>query len=308
MRRPHIPVLLDESVTILNPIAGGVYIDGTFGAGQHSEGLLSRADCALYAIDRDIDAKQYADRLAAFYPNKVHFFHGKFGDLRELAEDIGIEEVDGILLDLGVSSMQLDNPEKGFSFMKDGPLKMCQGLNNTDAAAIVNGLAKSKLQEIIHTFGEERHAAKISEAICHARHRKRIETTLELANIIKDAVGRFYGGSIHPATRTFQAIRIAVNDELGELQRGLDAAVNLLKIGGTLVVITFHSLEDSIVKNKFQILTKKIKYNKYKAPDDCCVGREHSCLSEKIVYPSAEEIRQNNRARSAKLRVIRRTK
>jgi 16S rRNA (cytosine1402-N4)-methyltransferase len=235
----HIPVLLNEVVDAIAPRDGGRYLDGTFGAGGYTTAMLDRADCRVIAIDREL-AEQYAPRLT--------LIEGRYGDMAELLSAEGVDDVDGVTLDLGVSSMQFDQAERGFSFRNSGPLDMRMGRSGPSAADLVNDTEEDELADIIWRYGEERKSRRVAHGIVEQRKLKRIETTAELASIVRRAVGPQAKDDSDPATRTFQALRIAVNDELGELERGLAAAEAVLAPGGRLAVVSFHSLEDRAVK------------------------------------------------------------
>ncbi len=245
----HRPVMLAEVLAALLPRAAAIYVDGTFGAGGYARALLEAASCRVYGIDRDPAAIVHAERLAADCPGRLTFIEGRFGEMDVLLRARGIDAVDGVTLDLGVSSPQLDDPARGFSFRADGPLDMRMGRSGPTAADAVNQLDEPALAGIIARFGEERHARRIARAIVAARRKQPIARTLALADIVRAVVPAKRGaGHVDPATRTFQALRIHVNDELGELDRGLRAAESLLAPGGRLAVVSFHSLEDRIVK------------------------------------------------------------
>jgi 16S rRNA (cytosine1402-N4)-methyltransferase len=269
--------------------------------------LLDAAECQVIGIDRDPSVRGRADRLAAAYPRRFHLVEGRFGDMPDLLAGIGIEAVDGVALDIGVSSMQLDQPERGFSFQQDGPLDMRMGGGGETAADIVNSRSEAELADIFFIYGEERRARAIARAIVMARLEKPITRTRELAEIVARVVRGVPG--IHPATRTFQALRIAVNDELGELKRGLAAAEKLLKPEGRLAVVSFHSLEDRVVKRFLDRRSGKQAGASRHLP--AAKGAERrpsfSLLHKGAVTPGEAEIAANPRARSAKLRAAKRT-
>jgi 16S rRNA (cytosine1402-N4)-methyltransferase len=248
MSARHVPVLAREVVDALSPHDGGRYVDGTFGAGGYTAAMLDRADCQVIAIDRDPDAIAQGQALAARYAPRLRLIEGRFGDMAELLSAEGVEDVDGVALDIGVSSMQFDQAERGFSFRASGPLDMRMEKSGPSAADLVNEADEAELADIIFRYGEERRSRRVARAIVEARKHKRIETTGELAEIVRRAVGPQGRDESDPATRTFQALRIAVNDELGELARGLTAAEQVLAPGGRLAVVSFHSLEDRAVK------------------------------------------------------------
>jgi 16S rRNA (cytosine1402-N4)-methyltransferase len=244
---PHIPVLLGEVLAAFDPIEGKRIVDGTFGAGGYSRALL-QAGAIVVAIDRDPSVKPFADALMAEFEGRFIFVPGTFSELDTLAAQHG--PIDGVVLDIGVSSMQLDQAERGFSFMREGPLDMRMSSDGESAADLVNGLEAEELANVLYAFGEERKSRRIAQFIVSARETAPIETTLELAKIIEKAIGR-KPGDAHPATRSFQALRIAVNAEFDQLVEALFAAERLLGEGGRLAVVTFHSLEDRIVKRFF---------------------------------------------------------
>jgi len=305
--RPHEPVMLAEVIAALAPRDGGAYVDGTFGDGGYSRAMLDAANCTVWAIDRDDTAVARGRAMAADYAGRFTILHGCFGDMLTLLNAAGVALVDGIALDLGVSSMQLDQPERGFSFRADGPLDMRMGQTGSSAADIVNTLDETTLTDVIRQLGEERHARRVARAICAARREAPIESTGELADIVRRVVPRAKDG-IDPATRTFMALRLHVNDELGELERGLRAAEQLLSPGGRLVVVSFHSLEDRIVKRFFQIRSGRGAGASRHAP----FATEPPApsffpLERRPRRPSAREVEFNPRARSARLRAGERT-
>jgi 16S rRNA (cytosine1402-N4)-methyltransferase len=303
----HEPVMLTEMLEALAPHDGGAYVDGTFGDGGYSRAILDSADCTVWAVDRDAYAVARGREMEADYGGRLTILHGCFGDMVELLRAAGVEHIDGIALDLGVSSMQLDQPERGFSFRTDGPLDMRMDNTGPTAADVVNGLDESTLADIIRHLGEERHARRVARAICEARHNSPIDSTGALAAIIRRVVPRAKDG-IDPATRTFMALRLHINDELGELERGLRAAERLLSPGGRLVVVSFHSLEDRLVKRFFQVRSGRgVGASRHApfvteppAPTFFTLGRRPG-------KPTADEIRRNPRARSARLRAAVRT-
>lgn len=294
----HIPVLLKEVLEIIEPVDGGRYLDATFGAGGYSRAILSQANCRLVAIDRDPSVRKYAELLAKEFVGKFEFIEGRFSEIDMLTEG----EFDGIVMDIGVSSMQLDQADRGFSFSKQARLDMRMGNNGISAYDIVNEMEEEDLANMIFTLGGERLSRRIAANITKSRP---VETTTQLADIIKQAVG-YYKDDIHPATRTFQAIRIYVNDELEELRDGLQKAKELLAGGGKLAVVSFHSLEDRIVKEYFaEIAGKKVAANKHMP--FLAFGEEKadfSLVTKKPVIASDREILENPRSRSAKLRAV----
>ncbi|MCC7047938.1 MAG: 16S rRNA (cytosine(1402)-N(4))-methyltransferase RsmH, partial [Alphaproteobacteria bacterium] len=245
---PHRPVMVREVLEALNPRAGALYIDATFGGGGYSAALLDAADCRVFGIDRDPRAAARAQSLSERYRDRLTFVLGRFGDMLDLLKQRGVTRADGVAFDLGVSSPQIDDPARGFSFRADGPLDMRMGDEGPSAAEIVNTLPEATLADILYRLGEERRSRAVARAIVAARAAKPIARTLELADIVRRAVGHVPSG-IDAATRRFQAIRIYTNDERGELDRGLSAAESLLNPGGRLAVVAFHSLEDRAVKS-----------------------------------------------------------
>jgi 16S rRNA (cytosine1402-N4)-methyltransferase len=304
---PHRPVLLTEAIEALAPRDGAIYIDGTFGAGGYSRALLEAAQCTVWAIDRDPDAVKGAAPLLDRYAGRLHIVQGRFGDMFALLAARGVEAVQGVALDFGVSSMQLDQAERGFSFRFEGPLDMRMERAGKSAADLVNELAERPLADLIFTFGEEKKARRIAKAIVAARALVPISTTQHLAEIVRRAIGGTHE-RIDPATRTFQALRIAVNDELGEIDRGLAAAERLLKPGGRLAVVSFHSLEDRRVK---QFLRERAgrnpKASRHLPMQSSEAKPTLSLIAPGGIEPGADEVRVNPRARSARLRVAERT-
>ncbi|MEM7243470.1 MAG: 16S rRNA (cytosine(1402)-N(4))-methyltransferase RsmH [Pseudomonadota bacterium] len=301
MSTPHIPVLIDPILTHAAPIKG-VWIDGTFGAGGYTRALLAAGAARVIGIDQDPMVFEMARVWSSEFAGKLELIEGRFGDLDDLVGGRG--PVDGVVLDIGVSSMQLDQAERGFSFMADGPLDMRMGQSGLSAADLVNRLREADLADVLYQFGEERASRRIAKKIVAARP---FETTLELAEVITSALPRPKPGQPHPATRSFQALRIAVNDELGQLVQGLMAAERALAAGGVLAVVTFHSLEDRIVKRFFQARSGgAARANRY-APQTDAPEAQFEMISRKAIAPSPAEVAENPRARSAKLRIGRRT-
>lgn len=303
----HVPVLLREVVALLSPCDGGIYVDGTFGAGGYSRALLAAAHCTVWGIDCDSEAVAQGERLARACDGRLRVLAGRFGEMTRLLAGHAVSVVDGVALDLGVSSAQLDDPGRGFSFRLDGPLDMRMGREGPSAADLVNTLEEERLAHIIRVYGEERFARRIARAIVAARAEAPIETTGRLATIIRSAV-RSGRDAIDPATRTFQALRIQVNDELGDLDRGLAAAETLLRPGGRLAVVAFHSLEDRRVKRFLRARSATSRTASRLLPGEA-PPRPPSFrpLTKRPVRPSAEEIAHNPRARSARLRAAERT-
>jgi 16S rRNA (cytosine1402-N4)-methyltransferase len=298
----HIPVLLDEVVEVLAPRDGAVYVDATFGAGGYSRALLEAADCTVWGIDRDPEAADAGNKLAESYGQRLTVLKGRFGDMRELLEGVGVTQVDGIALDIGVSSMQIDDPGRGFSFRTDGPLDMRMEKDGMSAADAVNRLAEKELADIIYQYGEERASRKIARAIVELRELSPITRTSQLANVVRSVVRRSKDG-IDPATRTFQALRIYVNEELAELDRGLAAAATLLGEGGRLAAVSFHSLEDRRIKTFFQERSgagpAPSRHLPMAAAGDATI---FNVPEKRGRTPGDAEVRMNPRARSARLR------
>ena len=303
----HAPVLLAETIDALAPHDDGIYVDGTFGRGGYTRALLDRARCRVFAIDRDPEAVASGAALARAAGGRLTLIEGSYGDMATLLGTAGIAAVAGIALDLGPSSPQLDDPARGFSFRGDGPLDMRMARHGTTAADLVNTLPEAALADIIFLYGEERFSRRIARAVLAARETAPIQRTGELAAIVRKVVPAQPGG-IDPATRTFQALRIAVNDELGELERGLAAAERLLAPGGRLVVISFHSLEDRRVKTFLRQRSAAAPRGSRHLP---AAGGETAAsfrlLTKKAVRPGEAELTRNPRARSARLRAAERT-
>lgn len=307
----HIPVMLDEVLGQLGPRDGAIYIDATFGAGGYTSAILDAAACTVWAIDRDPDAVSAGQSLASAYGGRLTVLAGRFGEMDSLLEAHGIERADGVVLDLGTSSMQIDTPGRGFSFRLDGPLDMRMEQDGAQAADIVNTASEYELATIIRQYGEERHARRIARAIVRVRAETPIETTGALAAIVRAAVprGRPDRDRIDPATRTFQALRIATNDELDEIDRGLAAAEALLAPGGVLVVVSFHSLEDKRVKNFLKTRSGGAPRPSRYLPsgDASAAAPTFDILTRRPLRPGEMEIARNPRSRSARLRAGRRT-
>ena len=306
----HLPVMQTEIVQSLCPAAGTVLVDGTFGGGGHAGALLEAADCVVWGIDRDPAAIARGSQLVQATQGRLRLLHGRFGEMRDLLMARGVSAVDGIVLDLGVSSYQLDDPARGFSFRHAGPLDMRMGAAGTTAQDLVNSAPERELAGIIYRLGEERLARRIARAIVEARAKAPINSTYELAEIVRGAIpGGRPGGRqrIDPATRTFQALRIEVNDELGELERGLRAAEQLLREGGRLAVISFHSLEDRPVKHFLRQRSRTSAVRSRHLPPTDTPHPTFKVVSKRPLRPTSEEVARNPRARSARLRVAERT-
>lgn len=303
MSERHIPVLLDDVVDVLAPRDGAVYVDATFGAGGYTRAILEAADCSVWAIDRDPEAAEAGRDIAAAYGQRLTILQGRFGDMKELLTDVGVTQVDGIALDIGVSSMQIDDPARGFSFRFDGPLDMRMEKDGMSAADAVNRLAEKELADIIYQYGEERASRKIARAIVELREHTPITRTGQLADIVRKVVRKSKDG-IDPATRTFQALRVYVNEELAELDRGLTAAEALLGEGGRLAAVSFHSLEDRRIKTFFQERSGGGPRPSRHMPAGFETGPEPTfeVPERQGRKPSDAEVARNPRARSARLR------
>lgn len=320
----HTPVMLREVLDALNPRDGAIYLDGTFGAGGYAKAILDSADCHVWGIDRDPDAVTRAAALVQDYAGRLTVIAGRFGNMDGLLGSQGVNAIDGIALDLGVSSMQIDQAERGFSFRADGPLDMRMDAGapqaGLSAAEVIKNLSEEELADVIHRYGEERKARQVARAIVMARREGAIERTGQLANIVRKTIKR--GGkpgaksaakSIDPATRTFQALRIYVNDELGELTRGLSAAERLLAPGGRLAVVSFHSFEDRLVKDFIKERSGTGPRGSRHLPEigSEAGGTRHDPTFQPLYRgacrPSRAECDTNPRARSARLRAAERT-
>lgn len=309
MEFKHVSVLLEECIEALNIKEDGIYVDGTLGGAGHSSHIIKRLSSKglLIGIDQDKDALAAAKERLSDYEN-VRYVHNNFYNIAQVLDELQIEKIDGILMDLGVSSYQLDNPERGFSYMADAPLDMRMNReSNFTAFDVVNTYSEDELTRIIRDYGEDKFARRIAKFIIEGRQKKPIETTLELVDIIKAAIpAKARREGPHPAKRTFQAIRIEVNKELEILNKTIEDGIQHLNPGGRMAIITFHSLEDRIVKNKFRELE-----NPCKCPSDfpqCVCGKSPvvKVISRKPIEPSNEEVEGNPRSRSAKLRVAER--
>jgi len=303
---PHVPVLLDEMLAALAGRPDGVYLDGTFGGGGYSRAILKAGAGRLYGLDRDPAAVAGGRRLAAERP-QFTMLEGRFGDMAAHLAAVGVRGLDGIVLDLGLSSEQLDDPTRGFSFAADGPLDMRMSRQGLSAAELVNEADEATLATILYRYGEERAARRIARAIVERRRRTPLTRTRELAAVVAGAIGR-HGGRIDPATRTFQALRIYLNEELDELERALAAAEGLLAPGGRLVIVAFHSLEDRLVKRFLAARSGDLSRPSRHLPEPTGMpeAARFRPLFRHPVRPTAEEVRANPRARSARLRAAER--
>jgi 16S rRNA (cytosine1402-N4)-methyltransferase len=303
----HIAVLRDEAVHMLQPRDGGIYLDGTFGGGGYAQAILDSAACRLIAIDRDPQAVARAREFSRAYADRFTICEGRISDLLEMLGAEKITALDGAVFDLGVSSYQIDDPARGFSFRHDGPLDMRMGGAGRNAADIVNLCAESELADILYEYGDEKASRKIAKAIVERRRAQKFETTSDLAGVIRSVVRPDKAG-IDPATRSFQALRIAVNEELSDIEAALTQASALLKPGGRLVVVSFHSLEDRIVKSFFARSAGRTPAASrhdpagFVSPD----AASFELVTRKAVAPGEAEMRANPRARSAKMRVMER--
>lgn len=305
----HIPVLLEECIKYLNIKPDGIYVDGTLGMGGHSEAILQRLTTGrLISIDRDTYAIERATERLAPYADRLTIVHGNFRDLPEILDEQGVDLVDGMLFDLGVSSPQLDEGGRGFSYMVDAPLDMrMDKSDNIDAWFIVNRWPEDKICRILRDYGEERHAARIARAIAKHRQEQEVKTTLELVDIIKSAMpAAALREKQHPAKRSFQAIRIAVNDELGAVASLMETAPDRLKVGGRIAVISFHSLEDRIVKSAIQSRENGCTCPREAPVCTCGFVQTLRSVTRKPITAGGEELELNPRSRSAKLRVAER--
>ena len=301
----HIPVLLDEVINALSLTKNKVYVDATFGLGGYSNAILSQKNCKVVAIDRDPHVKVFADNLKISFKDRFYFKNGKFSELDKFLEELNIYKVDGVVFDLGVSSPQLDIKDRGFSFKLDGPLDMRMSCHGPTAAEFLDKVEENTLANIIFELGEEVFSKRIAKNIILQRSVGEIKTTGQLAKIIRDAIP-IRKSKIDPATKTFQAIRIYLNDEITELEQGLIAAEKVLRPEGKLVVVSFHSIEDRIVKNFFLNCLNNKSLSRH-LPEPPRKEPSLEILTKKPILPSKKEINLNNRSRSAKLRVAKRT-
>ena len=299
--RPHVPVLIEPLIAAVSPVCG-VWLDGTLGAGGYARALLEAGADKVIGVDRDPLALDMAQSWAGDYGDRLELVQGTFSQMDSYGSDL-----DGVVLDLGVSSMQLDQAQRGFSFQKDGPLDMRMSQDGASAADLVNSLPEAELADILYLYGEERASRRIARAIVKKRAEVPIVTTMQLAEIIEKCLPRPKPGQAHPATRSFQAIRIAVNDEYGELVEGLQAAERALKPGGHLAVVTFHSIEDRMVKRFLQAKSGGGGQGSRHAPQIVREAPQFTLRTRKAIVADTEELAMNPRARSAKLRVATRT-
>ena len=280
----HKPVLINEVIESIEPADDKIYFDATFGNGGYSKKILSSSNCKVIAIDRDPSVSSKAKEFEEKYKDRFKFIESRFSQIKKVMEELEREKVNCFLFDIGVSSMQLDNANRGFSFMKDGPLDMRMSNTGKTAGELINTIDQNELADILFHYGDERNSRRIAKSIINYRNKKEIKSTLELADIIKKN-NKNFKSKINPATKTFQALRMFINNELEELHSGLNQALNLLSIARKICVVTFHSLEDRMVKNFSKALGSSVKV-------------------EKVIKPSDDEVRLNPRSRSAKLRLI----
>lgn len=301
-KAPHISVLLREVIDILAPKDGGIYVDGTFGAGGYTRAILEAADCRVYGIDRDPLAISMGREMVADYEGRLVMIEGCYADMEALLAKHNVQAVDGIALDIGVSSMQLDEAERGFSFMREGPLDMRMSGKGRTAADIVNEESEAELARIIFVYGEEQRSRAIARAVAERRELAPFTSTVELAEVVASVV-RPTGKGIHPATRTFQALRIVVNDELGQLVKGLVASERLLTPGGRLAVVSFHSLEDRRVKNFLSARSEgRARPSRHVPVMDEGPAPTFKLIKRGSIKARADELAVNPRSRSARLR------
>ena len=306
----HVPIMKDAMLALIAPRDGGIYVDGTFGGGGYSQALLEAASCKVYAIDRDAEALCGGGALAARFGGRLVLIHGRFAEMARLLLPHDVTAVDGIALDLGLSSLQLDDAARGFSFRRDGPLdmRMDQGGAGPTAADVINAVSEDELAAIIAAFGEERRAQAVARAIVAARADAPVTRTGQLAAIVRPVAARRRRDGIDPATRTFQALRIHVNDEIGEIERGLRQIERLLRPGGRALVVSFHSLEDRPVKRFFRERSGRAQPNRHRpAPVANPPAPTFRLVTRRPRRPDATEVATNPRARSARMRVAERT-
>lgn len=303
----HTPVLLNEVIRTINPQSGKLYFDATFGWGGYTKKLLDSCACEVIAIDQDPKVKSRAKEFKREYGTRFNFIESKFSEICSVLKKLNTKKVDGFMFDIGVSSMQLDTPQRGFSFNKEGPLDMRMGTSELTAEEFINSVSEDELADIIYNYGDERKSRRIAKLIVEHRKINPIKTTLQLADIVLKANPKKNNHKKHPATKTFQAIRIYLNDEFNELFAGLTNAEQALSEDGKICVVTFHSLEDKIVKNYFY-KSSGMDYSSYKnLPVETNDSEASLIPGKKAIKPSKEEIETNIRARSAKLRYATRT-
>ncbi|GDX35654.1 ribosomal RNA small subunit methyltransferase H [Alphaproteobacteria bacterium] len=302
--QPHIPVMLNEVLSFLKPQANEIYFDGTFGAGGYSSAILQSCNCQVYAVDQDHTVDKFVKKLQENFPKNFHFAYAKFSQVKEVLRSFAVEQVDGVVLDIGVSSMQFDEKIRGFSFDSHDKLDMRMNQNQElSAFEVVNNFSEEQLSEIIYKFGDEPKAKKIARKITTQRCKQTITSCCELADIVRSLYVGYY--KTDPATRTFQALRIYVNNELEELSQALKNSLEILKSGGRMVVVTFHSLEDKIVKDFFREKSGYFKGQSRYLPDlNPVLNIELKLLNKSAIEPSDLEVKRNPRSRCAKLRSV----
>ncbi len=299
----HVPVLLREAMELLAPARGGTFVDATFGAGGYARAILQHEEAQVVGIDRDPHAIAGGQALVERFGERLKLVHGRFSRMEEMLARLGIGKVDGVVMDLGVSSMQLDEARRGFSFQTEGPLDMRMSAEGLSAAEVVNTFREEEIADILKTCGEERRARPLARAIARRRKERPFRTTFDLVEVVEQVLGRPRPGKKHPATRTFQALRIFVNRELEEVAQGLLAAERLLKPGGRLVVVSFHSLEDRLVKQFFHARTGRGQTASRRLPHEPePPAPSFIDLVPGGLAPGEEEVARNPRARSARLR------
>lgn len=306
----HTSVLLEETISLVDPKPNGIYVDATLGLGGHAEAILERIPGSrLFGVDQDTQAIEFARERLARFGDRVSIFHSNFSSIKEVLSSAGVESVNGIIADLGVSSLQLDSVERGFSFRFDAPLDMRMDSKSQDltAAELLANLSETEIANLIYEYGEERFSRRIARRIVEKREAgEPVSTTKQLADLIERSVKRSPKDKIHPATRTFQALRIAVNREIEILEQFVTDAVDVLKIEGRLAVITFHSLEDRVIKHTFQKLSGKCTCPPRIPQCVCGAVKRGEILTRKPILPTDDETRENPRSRSAKLRGFKR--
>ena len=307
MQGLHQPVMLAEVVEALAPKDGAIYVDATFGRGGYSKAVLNAADCKVIAIDRDPDAIAAGNLMADDYHGRLILTSGQFSQLATLASSLGAVFLDGVMFDLGLSSTQIHEAERGFSFNLDGPLDMRMSKTGANAEAFVNSATEKELVYVLKTYGEERAATKIAKAIIRTRKENPLTRTSQLATIIRSVLPKAKPGQIDPATRSFQAIRIHINNEIEEISLALEASEKCLKPGGVLAVVSFHSLEDRVVKKFMRERSDQAPKPSRHAPPASPTEPTFRLISKRPLYPSEDEVANNPSARSARLRVAHRT-
>ena len=302
----HTPVLLQEMLESLEVKKGKSYLDCTFGAGGYSEEILKNGGI-VYACDQDLSTKEHFDKLNIEFPNQIFFYHSNFSNIDKLLKQDNIEKLNGIVMDLGVSSMQIDNDYRGFSFQKDGPLDMRMNREYEKTAEhFINHSSAEDIADVIYHYGDEKDAKRIARAIVKFRETQRITTTIQLADVVKSVIKSTFRQKIHPATKTFQAIRIFINDEMNNLITSMQKLCTMIEISGKMVIVSFHSIEDGVVKRFFQNVSQKQMDKSYKLLKEDFYSQYDFEVNRKTISPTNEEIEKNIRSRSAKMRTLRR--